>query len=309
MHRKLFGYLVVIASACLFGCMPFVASIFYAGGGNAYLLTFFRFFFSIPVFALYIAFHPTLTLHIKKRQIAQIAVLAIGGSSLTAVLMFSSYLYIPSGMATTLHFVYPFFVLLGGLLFFHEKLTVSKAFCFILSAVGIVLINDSSGGGNPIGIILALCSGGTYAFYILFLDKSGLKYMHSFKLSFYISVFASVALFLFTLLTGHFTLQLTPSAWLAAVVMALGMGVGATCLFQTGIKMTGSRNASLLSTFEPVTSLVLGCVLLGDPFHVKTLLGAAGILLAVVLMLVLERRKRDPDAPEVHPPATGSSSQ
>lgn len=43
------GFLAVIISGIIFGCMPLLAKNIYASGGNAINLVFWRFFISVPV--------------------------------------------------------------------------------------------------------------------------------------------------------------------------------------------------------------------------------------------------------------------
>ena len=67
-------------------------------------------------------------------------------------------------------------------------------------------------------------------------------------------------------------------------------------LFQIGVSLIGPQNASILSTFEPITSITLGVLIYREPFGLKTALGAGLILLAVTLLSLAEKRKGSPVA-------------
>ena len=54
--------------------------------------------------------------------------------------------------------------------------------------------------------------------------------------------------------------------------------VVACVLFQLGIAMTGAQKTAILSTFEPLTSIVLGVVCFGEAVGIKTGIGVAFIL-------------------------------
>ena len=113
MHKKHTGFLAVIISGIVFGCMPLMAKIVFKNGGNPINLAFWRFFISIFPLYIIVKRNKNVSLKLTKREIKQIILLGSVGYSGTAVLIYLSYNYISSGMATTLHFVYPILVIIG----------------------------------------------------------------------------------------------------------------------------------------------------------------------------------------------------
>ena len=112
-------------------------------------------------------------------------------------------------------------------------------------------------GGTFLGLFLAVASGVTYAFYIIYMDKSGLKNQPVFKISFYVALMSSIAMGIFGIGTGELTLTtLTPQAWFISTVFALLCTVVALSLLQIGIKHVGASTAAILTTFEPITSII-----------------------------------------------------
>ena len=186
-------------------------------------------------------------------------------------------------MATSLHYVYPTFVLLAGAIFFHERITPIKALCFVLCTMGIFFLYSPEAESNLSGIILALLSGNVFAFYILWLEKSGLKSLYPFKLSFYLEMATSGIMLIINLLVGTFTISMTPLAWLSVIAQS-SVFLLANVLFQIGVREIGGQRAALLSTFEPITSIVLGVLFLHEPFGVKAAVGMVLILASVFLL-------------------------
>ena len=119
------GFSLVILSAVLFGTMPFFAKQIYGMGGNSLTLCFHRFCLSIPFLYLIVRYKYKISLKITGREFRKILVLSLCCAG-TPLLLFQSYRYIPSGIATTIHFVYPILVLLGCVVFYRERLTVKK---------------------------------------------------------------------------------------------------------------------------------------------------------------------------------------
>lgn len=62
--------------------------------------------------------------------------------------------------------------------------------------------------------------------------------------------------------------------------------VFALILFQKGVFLCGEVKASLFSTFEPLTGIVIGAVVFHEALSVKEIIGMAGILAAAVLLVL-----------------------
>ena len=54
--------------------------------------------------------------------------------------------------------------------------------------------------------------------------------------------------------------------------------------FQLGVKYVGPESAAILSTFEPITSVIIGVMLYDEVFSAKAILGCACILSSVVIV-------------------------
>lgn len=147
---------------------------------------------------------------------------------------------------------------------------------------------DGSGEINLTGIFLSFASSITFAFYTIYLDKSGLKEMSTIKLTFYLCLIASIMMLIFSLVTNTFTINIKPIGWLMAMFLSLSVGLGVN-LFQIGIKIVGSQNTSILSTFEPITSVIVGILILNESFGIKTFFGIGLILLAVIMISIFDK--------------------
>lgn len=288
MSTKSKGILAVILSGAIFGSMPLMAKFVYEAGGNAVSLTFYRFLLILPF--LYILFkqNKNETLKITKEEFKNILLVSILGYGATPLLLYSSYNYIPSGMATTIHFVYPAFVILGCILFFKEKTNMIKIIAVTLCILGVFMFYDNDGSVNLIGILLSFASSITFAFYTVYLDKSGLKEMNTIKLIFYLCMIASTMIFVFGIATNTLVFNIKPIGWLFTVALSLSVGLGVV-LFQIGIKTVGPQSTSILSTFEPITSVIIGVLILNEGFGIKTIIGSGLILIAVILISIFDK--------------------
>ena len=202
----------------------------------------------------------------------------------TPLLLYCSYQYISGGMATTLHFVYPVLVLLGCAVLFREPITRLQGVCCLLCVVGIVCFYTPGEQEGTLGIVLALLSSVSYSFYIIYYSRSGLAELNPYLLCMYLAIFSAAESALVAALAGQLTWSLPPKIWGLSVLFAFLMVVVASVCFQLGAKWIGPQMASMVSTFEPLTSVVGGVLLLHEALTLRSLAGIVCILLAVVLL-------------------------
>ena len=161
-----------------------------------------------------------------------------------------------------------------------------KLFAVLLCMTGILLFYNGGGSGDNalLGIFLAFLSGITYSFYVIYLEASGLQQMPTFKTIFYMQLIASLILCIIALCTKSFTLTLTKDAWAVMLFMAIALTFISVYGFQIGVKYLGPSSATILSTFEPITSLIIGVLLLNETLYPKNLLGCVAIILATIII-------------------------
>ena len=248
MNRIFRGYLFVILSAILFGCLPLAANIAYDNGLNSLSLVFYRNLFALPILYLPIRLRGE-PLRVSRQEFTNILPLSILGFCITPALLFTSYNYLPAGTSTTFHFIYPAMTILGGVVLFRQKVGWGRVFCVLLCRVGILLFYEPGGALDPFGSAIALASGVTYALYIILLDYFRLESLSRFKLSFYISATCATVMLVVCLVTGTFRLPGNALCLGVCFLTAFLAGAAANVLFQTGTLIIGGQRASILSTF------------------------------------------------------------
>lgn len=286
-HMK--GYLFIIISAVIFGCMPLGAKVIYADGVNSITLVFLRNFLALPVLAV-LAKKTGGTLAISRDALKEISLIALFGCCITPILLFTSYNYISSGTATVFHFIYPAATVLGSALFLREKVGRGPLVCILICTGGIALFYDPGEPINLFGSAVALLSGITYAAYIILLARCRHKEIAGFKFSFYVASVSSVVLFLVCVCSGQLRLPTRLSIWVISFVFSFALSVGAVVLFQMGTFFIGGQRAAILSTCEPITSLVVGYFAFHEAVGVRTLVGSFFVVLAAILIAVFDSK-------------------
>ncbi|WP_066893373.1 DMT family transporter [Clostridium nigeriense] len=282
---KIKGILFTILSAVIFGFTPALASITYGLGNNSLSMTFYRNLFAIP-FLFLILKYKKIPLKANKKELKDIFVLSLIGVAITTALLYSSYSYIGIGAATTLHFLYPMFVALACKFIFNEKLGKGKVISLILAFIGVALFMDTKSSGNIVGALMALISGVTYAFYILWLDKKGLVKMNPYKLSFYIVTFASLEMLVGNILGGYIEVNLPLKAYILMILCSVLASIVGIVSFQIGVSIIGSTSAAIFSLFEPITSVISGIIIFNEALNLPKLLGCLIIFIAITYLAV-----------------------
>lgn len=276
------GKIYLIVSAVLYGIIPFLTTVAYRGGANGITLTFFRSVISLPLLFVVILTDKR-NFAITRKQFEKIVVLSVFGGVMPLLTLYLSYNYISTGLASTLHFIYPLIIILATSVIYRHKPTKNILSSVVFVTVGIFMFADIDTASSKVGIILALLSGIFYSFYVIYIDKSGLDRMDFFVLTFYVSAIMSASLLVFALFTDSLTLDISPVAWSFSVLISLAGTFGAMPLFQLGVRYEGAEAAGILSTLEPITSIVLGALLLGEKVDTSQMFGAALILFGVII--------------------------
>lgn len=278
-------------SAVIFGITPSLARLTYDGGATPITVTFCRATMSLPVILLLMKLQGV-PWRMNRAEVRDLFWIGGMSNAVTTILLYSSYALIPVGMATTLHYVYPIAVSAGCVFIFKDKLTPSTLLALVCCSIGVFLFAGKiSSGGSALGMILALASGFTIAFYMVFAEKSSLRNEHYLRITLNICVTLSISSGIYGLLTGTLTFRMTHLAWLYLVIASLATGVVAVSLLQLGIKRIGATMTAILSTFEPITSVICGVVLLDETMSLEKLAGCGLILFSVILISVSGGRK------------------
>ena len=289
--KLLKGYIFAILSAVIYGLMPLMATHIYADGVNAMTLVLLRNLLALPALAI-LAFCQQKTLKVPVKSLGGTVFLAAFGCCITPVLLFSAYNYIPSGTVTTIHFVYPAVVVLIGILFLKKKAQLGTILSLALCVGGIALFYKPGADFHWGGAGIALLSGVTFAVYVVLLPVLRHKDVTGFLFTFYVALCSAVMMAVVCFATGQLALPQSLTGWGLCTLFALGVTCGAVVLFQQGTFLIGPEKASILSTFEPITSVVVGVAFMEEVIGFRDYLGIVLVLAASVLIAVMDMKKK-----------------
>lgn len=288
MNRKTLGIILALISSFSFGVAPVFASIALSEGSNGIMTMFLRNFLAIPIlfFAILIL---KIKIKINIQLIKKLIILNVLGGALTGCLLFSAFQYTGIGLATCLHFVYPVIIMISCLIIFKERANVFKISALVISIVGIFFTVDIS-NFHLKGFSFALISGFTYAFYILYMDKSNIKNTNVLFITLIGCIINSICIGIFAVATDTFVYNLSVKGLGASLVVAILSTLIGVALLQVSLQYVDSSTASIMSTMEPLTSVFMGIIVLSEAVNPIKLLGCLLIILAVFIIAIDNRR-------------------
>ena len=285
------GLLLAALAAIFFGLSSITAKLASTGaGGNGISIAFYRNLTVLPVLAAILKIKGY-GFALTKKQLVSLIFVGITCGGLTAMLLYLSYDYNSVGLTLCLHFLYPALVALFYAVFFKQKLTKIQGASLVLACAGIWVMMFGGLEANPLGITLALLSSVAYASYLVIADKSGVRELNGFKISFYNTLFGSAFLFVFGHIFGFSFAECRPAGWIWLFLTGLMVVCIGNVMTPEAVKRIGPTVTGILGILEPITSLVCSILLLGEPLTKRSLLGGLLVLASAFLITLGDYRR------------------
>ena len=290
--QALIGYPAGIITGITYGLNPLFAMPLMGDGASIEAILFFRYGLSVLLLGLFIL----LTKQTFRVTLKQVGILFILGLLYTAssLFLFEAYKYIPSGLATTLIFLYP--VLVALIMVFLRVVPSWPVWVSIVATfAGVVIMTQGSGTEaiNPIGVWLSLGSALVYALFIVIINKSKtISSVSSTVLTFY-SLMVGSAVFMTKILMSDIDMMTglnNSMAWFNLVGLALFPTIVSTASLALSSRNIGATKASVLGVFEPITAILVGTLFLGEALTTNIVVGIVISIVAVTFMIVSTKR-------------------
>ncbi|WP_279209327.1 DMT family transporter [Bacteroides nordii] len=284
--NKLNGFLYGLLSSASFGLIPMFTIPAMQQGMQFESILLYRFAFATLALGVILLIDGQ-SFRINHRDIPSLLLLAFF-YLISAVFLFWGYKFMASGIATTLHFMYPVLTTLIMMLFFREKKSIWRFMAIALAVAGVFFLSqgDDSGSITFIGIFIVLLSALGYALYLVTVSQLKVGQMKGLRLTFYVFLFGTLLLFIGIGTTGH--TQPIPNLHTAGnlVMLAIIPTVISNLALVRAVKCIGSTLTSVLGAMEPVTAVCVGIFMFGEPFTNSVGLGIILIITAVTVIIL-----------------------
>ena len=288
--RRWVGILFILVSAASFGSMPIFARFAYSSGVDTVTLLFLRFTMATAMMAAVMAVRRSAIP--RGRVLAGLVAMGAVGYVGQAMCYFTALTLASAGMVALLLYLYPAMVAALSAAVLKERLPARTLAALALALGGAALtVGFGGGGGSLAGAAFAVGAAAIYSVYII--AGTGLmRVVSPLPASAVIMASAGVVYGVLVAVRGP-RLPASFGGFLAIAGVAV-VTVVATVTFFAGLERIGPTNASLLSTFEPVVSVVLAALVLGERLG-PLALGGGGLILAAA-MLVAHAELTRPEA-------------
>ena len=279
-RSRLLGALFVVCSAVGFGAMAIFGKVAFASGASTATVLFIRFLVAGSLMVLLMA--ALRQPWPRGRDLLILVGMGMIGYAGQAFCFFSALHHATAGLTGLLLYLYPALVIVFSALLGRRRLTLAKSLLALLSLFGILLTVSDGLAGTPLGIAFGVGAAVVYTVYILVGEGvSGRTGANG--AGCVIMLGAALVFGLAMLLEGPRPPQ-SLDGWLAIGAIAVFCTLMPIVFFFAGMRHLGAGDASTLSTLEPVVTLLLAYLFLGETLGPLQALGATLVILAVVVL-------------------------
>lgn len=281
------GIFYAILAAFCFGIMPILTKLIYGETGvDPFFFLMLRYTMAaIILWGFVIIRRGTTWQQVNRQNLFLILITSCCYITVTAA-YFVALKYINASLNSLLVFTFPVFTPFLGYFFFREKLAPVSVVAAIIGFLGCAMV---IGGyqlkGIPLetfGITLGLISGVIYALYTLFGQKITVQLEPLTVTVINITIVATF--FLICRLSWLWSHPLPFKVYLVAGIIAVISTILANNFYFEAIRAVGAVKAGVFSSFEPLFTVILAIIFLGEGMAVTQWVGALCIFGAMIII-------------------------
>jgi drug/metabolite transporter (DMT)-like permease len=297
MSPRLVGALLVATSAAAFGSMAIFGVWAQDDGTSTPALILVR--FSLAAIVLIIIMRIRRIDVPPLRECLPVALMGGVGYVGQAYCYFLALEHADASLVALLLYLFPGFVAVLAAVFLRERIGLVTVAALILALAGTALV-VGGGSGRPLGIALGVGAAVIYSVYIV-VGSVVTRDLDPFVVSTIVCVSAAlvsgVVVVVLTIARRSVSFPASGRGWGSLVAIALVCTVLAILTFFAGLRLLGPTSTSVLSTLEPVVTVVLATWLLHESLSGVQAAGALLVLGAVVWLALAHRAPVEPITP------------
>lgn len=290
--EALIGYPAGIITGITYGLNPLFGMPLMKNGAAIESILFFRYGIAVLILGTLLILNKQ-SFKVTWKQAGILIVLGLLYTS-SSLFLFQAYKYIPSGLATTLVFLYPVLVALI-MVFLHVIPSWQVWLAIVATFIGVFIMTQSNSTQeiNPIGILLSLGSALVYAFFIVIINRSKIISNISNSLLTFYALLVGATIFLSTVIFSGENLTTgieTNLDWLNLIGLAILPTIISTSTLAVATRNIGATKASVLGVFEPITAILVGTLVFGETLTNNIIIGILIAIFAVTFMIISTKR-------------------
>jgi len=289
------GYVAGIAAGVSYGMNPLFARPLLLIGVPVMSMLFYRYIISVLIMGVWMLLRNE-SFKVTWRELRLLALLGVLFAS-SSLFLFEAYRFIPSGLATTVVYLYPVLVaMIMATQGVHHNWRTWM--CIVASFCGVVLLcKPEEGGIHLTGMILSALSALSYALYLVIVNRSErIRHISDHTLTFYAMSVGSIMFLMLNMRHPQGLYEGLESASAVSDLIALAVFPTMIALLTLAMatRAIGPTKTSVLGVFEPVTAITVGTLFFGEPFTRNIAAGLAICIGAVLFLIVSEHDMNRP---------------
>jgi drug/metabolite transporter (DMT)-like permease len=281
------GTFWIVLSAAGFGAMAIFAKLAYQDGVSLSTMLFLRFTFAGLLLAAWGMAHGMRW----PRGRDLLWLLAMGGVGYVgqAYCYFSALQHASAGLVALLLYLYPAIVTLLSALAFGRRIGPARGWAVAVALAGTALTVGGDLNSEPLGIALGIGAALIYSIYIL-AGEGVMRRVPPLPAA-TVVMLAAAAVYGGAAFNAGLAPPATSAGWLAVLAIAIFSTLLAILGFLKGMEKLGATDASTLSTLEPLITIGLAAIVLGEVVSELQLVGG-GLILAAIIFLARHGARR-----------------
>ncbi len=299
MDRRWSLFAVIVSAAC-FGTLAVLTPLAYRAGAEPLPLLTWRFAIAAVLLGVVATVRDRRALFVPRADIGRYALLALTGYGAASVCFFYALTYADASIVAVLLYAYPALVTVSGWLFLGERATWQQGLAVLITFIGCALVVGVGSGeihAEWQGIALGLGAAVGYTLFNLLSHRwlPGRGRLTMMTYTFGIAVLLPAVGTIATAgVASLSTADWTAWTWTLLIAIVLVPTFAAVLLYLGGIQGLGPSQAAVVSTFEPLFTIALAAVVLGERLSPLQLVGAGLVLAGVVASELAARVVHEP---------------
>ena len=282
------GLALAIAGSIAFSGKAIIVKLAYRHGVDAVTLIMYRMLFALPLFVALAWWAGRGQRRLTARDWRVVAGLGFSGYYLASFLDFAGLAYVSAGFERLVLYLNPTLVLLIGRVLFKRRVARAQLVALAVSYAGVLLVFGHevhlAGSNVALGAALVFASAVSYAIYLVFSGEE-VRRLGSLRLTGLASTVACLLCLLqFALTRPLAAANVAPQVLWLSVLNATLCTVAPVMMVMMAIERVGATVAAQTGMVGPVSTILMGIVILGEPFTVWIALGTVCVLSGIWLL-------------------------
>lgn len=290
--EALIGYPAGIITGITYGLNPLFGVPLMKNGMPVESILFFRYAIAVLILGV-VLLSDRQNFKVSWKQFGILLVLGVLYTA-SSTFLFKSYNYIPSGLATTLVFLFPVLVAVI-MVFLHVVPSWQVWVAIVATFIGVIIMtqSDSTREIDTVGVLLSLGSALSYAFFVVIINRNkAISNISNSLLTFYVLLVGAIFFLSRVVATGgNLTVGIeTKVDCLNLVGLAVLPTIVSTATLAVATRNIGATKASVLGVFEPITAILVGTLVFGEALTNNIIVGILIAMFAVTFMIISTKR-------------------